>query len=275
MNTYITLFSGTAASFSIYGSLKWYLRRIDAQIEVQLKDQIVLSRLHIGEPGEIGEYGAEVSLKTIFDQLLLFQLVREQALDKERGLKYLIDSSKHDPNLRSSNFLRIMSQSLESINSTDAQKEFLNYEDENMNVILNFKKDHHELFLISYEEVKGMLNDFQTKLADSYYQRALKLLFYAWDSLKRPQKKRKETKEKLFVLTTEIISSDDLQFSADKKLGYREFCYSFIGIKRSLTETGCKRLFNDQINSKEFVFFSKFLKKFSQEVQKKKNDSNP
>lgn len=206
-------------------------------------------------------------MKTFFNQLLLFQLVREQALDEEHGLKCLIDS-KYFPNFNSVRFVRSMKRTLESINSTDAQEQSSNEKNENMQAILSFKEKHHELFKISYKEVKEMLDNIKKKLARSDYRDALKLIFNAWDSLADEEKAKEEKKER-------FVSSSQLEFSSDNRHGHREFCYSFIGIKRSLTETGCKRLFDDQINSKEFKFFSVFFKIWSQKVQKKENVSNP
>ena len=92
--------------------------------------------------------------------------MQKQALDEEDGF-----------NLNRPEFIDIMNLYLEILNSPYAKPFFQKKGDKIMEKILSFKEKYPEFFEISYEEVKGMINDFQTKLSKPDYKNAFDMLF--------------------------------------------------------------------------------------------------
>ena len=92
--------------------------------------------------------------------------MRKQALDEEDGF---------DLNRRE--FIDIMNQNLELLNSSIAKLFFQKKGDKIMEKIFSFKEKYPKFFEISYEEVKGTINDFKTKLSKPDYQDAFDTLF--------------------------------------------------------------------------------------------------
>ena len=93
--------------------------------------------------------------------------MRKQALDEEDRF-----------NLNRPEFIYIMNQDLEILNSPLIAKLFFQKKgDKIMEKIFSFKEKYPKFFEISYEEVKGMINDFQTKLSKPDYKNAFDMLF--------------------------------------------------------------------------------------------------